>query len=349
VDSIDFGENLIIDGSANYHTREFEIKNNGTAHFYISRLEQKYPADFKVEGFIEVINIMTGKSEWLWSPLFENSSTISNKVPFLIKAKQSMKLRVSFEPENAGVFEDGLIIKTTIRNHTGDTILFLAESMFPPVVNVDTSYLEVYAVSDNVVETKSFELDNFSGGSKLIYSLNIEYKRDVEEKSSSGQSFSAFNLKSAGIGPILQTSNKSGKRTKSANASTELFNRILSYENASEADINLGFGGGFVMKAVTRFTAPDDGFNLSHIQTWYAPGELLNSGFVVNIYDGSKPIGTAKIYSQIVNYKIETPDNDGKLVTVELKKPITFFPGESFYVGNTLWQRTNIPPRFGAN
>jgi len=157
-DSIYFGPVQIVDGPGNKRTREFEIRNIGTAHFYIGKLEQTLPDVYKTEALLETENMLTGEPEWLWIPLFEFSSTTSTQTPITVHAGQVLRLRTTFAPETSGIFDDGLIINTTIRNHKPDTIRFYAEAFMPPVVGVDTSYIEAFAESDNVVNSESFIL-----------------------------------------------------------------------------------------------------------------------------------------------------------------------------------------------
>ena len=133
IDSVDFGEQLIVSGPKNKHTREFEIENTGTAHFRILKMEQALPETFKVDGYLQIKNPMTGELEWQWTPMFDGSSKVSNKTPILILAKQKAKFRVSFSPGIASTFTDQLILTTTVRTHPTDTISFFAKSLNPPV------------------------------------------------------------------------------------------------------------------------------------------------------------------------------------------------------------------------
>ena len=84
---------------------------------------------------------------------------------------------------------------------------------------------------------------------------------------------------------------------------------------------------------LTAFKAPADGFNLTHVQTWYIPGTWLNSKIKVQIYAGSTDVYKAKlIHSQVYEYSITEPNKLGELLTIQLDKNIIFYPNETFFV-----------------
>ena len=78
--------------------------------------------------------------------------------------------------------------------------------------------------------------------------------------------------------------------------------------------------------------APEDGFNLTHVQTWFVPLDVLNSTFTVNIYSGMSITTAELVYTQDYQHIISAPDDKGELLTIELNTPVTFYPEENFFV-----------------
>ncbi len=110
----------------------------------------------------------------------------------------------------------------------------------------------------------------------------------------------------------------------------ETYNRTLAYGSSSDTESFIGFGyaAGFI--SATKFNVPADGFTLSHVQSYYASGDLASSDITVQIYLGSD-MATADLLTS-ENYTLATGKNHQGLETFTLATPQTFYPGESFFV-----------------
>jgi hypothetical protein len=116
----------------------------------------------------------------------------------------------------------------------------------------------------------------------------------------------------------------------SVTATAETYNRTLAYGSSSDTESFIGFGyaAGFI--SATKFNVPADGFTLSHVQSYYASGDLASSDITVQIYLGSDMATAALLTGE--SYTLATGKNHQGLETFTLATPQTFYPGESFFV-----------------
>ena len=245
-DSIDFGTNQILAGEgSNKNTREFEVTNIGTSHFYITSLQQSLPGKFITEVYVEEENTMTGEVQWFWKPLYEpfdpSTPTISK---LIVHAGEAIQMRTTYIGNEPGIFRDSLIVRTSVFNKQRVAVQFYGESLNPPIVGLDTAYFEAYAQSGNKNFSEAFRLNNFEGGSNLDYTIEVEYVRATgDDENDYIWPFENTGVsKTFGFTPEI-LSRKSETIAKKS-AKTELFNRVLAYENATQPESNLGFGGG---------------------------------------------------------------------------------------------------------
>jgi len=169
------------------------------------------------------------------------------------------------------------------------------------------------------------------GGYNLNYAAGIEYLRDSVLTSSlaktTGLSLPS-NITPPALVPVMASMSP-----KELNTGNESFNRVLVHDTATLPVNMVGYGGSRVFYTATGFYAPSEGFNLTHVQTWYTPGDWLNSKVKVDIWSGDEDINSSKIvYSETFNNNTLEPDLDGKLLTLKLSQNVEFYPNEKFYV-----------------
>jgi hypothetical protein len=124
----------------------------------------------------------------------------------------------------------------------------------------------------------------------------------------------------------------SASGTKSNNALSE-YNRVLSYDTNTLAKTRLGYNGARAFYAATGFVAPSDGFLLSHVQTWFVPGDWLNSKIKIMVYAGDEDINNCrKLLEESIEHNIVQPDEKGILLTHKLSKSIEINPNEKFFI-----------------
>ncbi len=333
-DSIEFGD-VLMDPQSPTIKKEFDLSNTGTANYSVLSSSQNLPVDFKLEAYIQ-----SGNS-WSWSELKPSSGIF----PRTILPHTSMHMRLSISPVRSEILKDTFKIVSDAGNFS---MPIHAGYYYPPVASVLDSAmnpadtLSVYALNDLYYATKTIYLKNANdlklGGYKLSYGLSIDYQRDTIMPS--GLNIMPSNKTDSITAHIVQgelgmMSKMSGAAVNASNYAKDAnnFNRILANDTASQPATNLGYGGGFAFNCATAFDAPADGFNLSHVQTWYVPGSWLNSKILVKVYAGAYDINNAKLlYSQTFSYTSPTSDKIGKLLTFQLSKELSFFPNERFFI-----------------
>lgn len=309
------------------YTNEFEITNSGTAKVEILQFDLAELLNSTVEAYT-LTQDWFGNMTYQWVdvanlPLFDWDTW--SPIPLYIEPKSSIKLRVNYTPLDAIVIADTLNIVTDLEPLS---IAISGTSYLPPVVSLNPEEIRIYAPEKSYTDTIRVVIDNLLGGYGLNYTLSLDYLRGDLSNTSSVYSY-AQELNSI---PALQYRNVTTK-SKGNKASKETFNRVMSYENVTSAESNLGYGGSYPFYTGTSFKAPDNGFNLTHVQTWYTPGDWLKSKIKVQIYAGNTNIFYAKlVHEQTFDYVIENVDNSGQLITIPLDKNLIFYPNETFFV-----------------
>ena len=320
-DSINFYD-VMVDSKVPSITKEFEIKNTGTANFVITGVTQTLPSDIKIEAYLK------SGDYWTWNWI--NSSGL---FPQTIVAKSAMKFRATITPTVPVHLSDILQITTTLAVPV-QNIPITTRIYNPAIAETSQDTISYYAQTSTFKTTHTISLKN-TGGYPLNYKLNIDYTRDTTINTASINKGNATNKSafSAGVLPEIKTVNLpvSGNQLKSSHKST--YNQLLTYDTATVPTKHMGYGGSRVFYVGTGFTAPSQGFNLTHVQTWYAPGDWLNSKVGVEIYGGDANINNCKLLSsESFDHNAANADQVGSLLTYKLAKNIEFYPNEKFYV-----------------
>lgn len=323
-DSISFGD-VLIDPKVTSIVKEFEVKNPGSANFTISSTSQKYPNDLKIEAYFKLDN------NWIWSNI-SNSGVFPNS----ILAHNAMKFRVTLTPQSAKTLYDTLILNTSLTTPLTavQKIPITAKVYNAPIVSTNVDTIKLYAQTSQFKSTEKVILGNVTGGYNLNYALTMDYVRDTTAAATtsfSNQTKVANALNQALPNKLSEIQLPVSKT--STNNTTKAFNRTLAYENATSAASVLGYGGSFAFSSATGFKAPTDGFNLTHVQTWFAPGLALTSKIKVTIVGGSEDFFSCKALST-EEFTVTVPQKDlvGKLETFKLSKNVEFFPNEPFFI-----------------
>lgn len=319
---INFGD-VLVDPKVTSIVKEFEVKNPGSANFTISSLSQKFANDLKVETYLKIDNI------WYWTNV-ANSGVFPNSV----LAHQSTKFRVTLTPQTPKQLLDTLVLNTTL----GVPVQKIAISAMvynPPVVSTNVDTIKLYAPNSQFKKTEEVILGNLTGGYNLNYSLTMDYVRDttVTTNNTIANNSTILTRPSQTATVPLSEIKLSNSNTKTVINTSKAYNRVLAYENATEAASVLGYGGSYAFTSATGFKAPTDGFNLTHVQTWFAPGYALNSKVKVTILGGSELFYDCKVLgTEEFTVTVTQPDLKGKLETFKLSKNVEFFPNEPFFI-----------------
>ena len=344
-DSLDYGEIMSIaipdagpwDPQFESYTQEFEIVNNGSATLSITGANFSQGADIYVEAFY-------GMLDWGGNPMDPSWNQVGSMLwaPITVKPKETLPFRAVLAPSGA-VSE--VVDTLHIKCNTPEGVISIplsATVSLPPVINISTEDIDVYAVDDNLQESRTVVIDNTDGQSELTYTLAIDFQRQSSNKATSSFSYSS-NL----IAPAVVIEGVNSGISLNSTKEEEEFNRVLDHINREVADNRIGYGETTPFTAATRFTAPADGFNLSHVKTWYASNGLLDSKINVEILGKGSSIESAKvIYSEELEYSTNEIETNGKWITLELSEEVHLYPNEDFYISITYQTGVTHPQGF---
>jgi len=232
-------------------------------------------------------------------------------------------------------YSNKVIFKTNYGTYKAE-ILIKAEYQLPPAFTVDKNKIYTIVNGEESVTNKVI-LGNVEGKADLDYSVVLDYKRVSDEVTDLSKAVNTAELTSLKI---------SEKPIASVNSVNEEFYKVLSYENNIQADSRLGFNGEFIFSAATAFVAPEDGFKLTHVQTYYVPGEVLESDIKIEIRAGSDLGEAPIIHTQTVHHSVSEKDDTGSLLSFELDEDITLLPYERFFVIFSYPQEAVYPQGF---
>jgi len=318
-DTIDFGD-VLIDPSISSSTIAFEITNPGSANFTISGMTQLYPD--KVD--IQIYHQSGGSGVW------ENIHTALNLFPLTVAAKKSLKLKATIGTDANDLINELLSISTSLPA-SEQQIHILAAIYNSPVIQISEDTISFYAETAAYAISHNLYLGN-TGEYFLNYTAELEYTREATA-SLSGSSVDNKSILSGEMDQPLSFMKLETPSDKKGVSEVWNFNRILSYDDADTAVMRLGYGGAQPFYVATGFVAPDDGYNLTHVQSWIVQDEWLDANIEVQILGGNDDINSATLlYSEKFESKISNTDVYGGLMTFELSQNISFYPKEKFFV-----------------
>jgi len=258
-------------------TKEFEIKNTGTANFTITSVTQNLPTDVKVEVYAKSGDF------WLWNTLQPSL------FPYTLTAKSSMKYRVTLTPVTPKVLLDTLYVATSLTPATYK-LPITAHIYNPAVISLGADTLSFYAQTSSFKTSEAVKIGNETGGMNLLYNLSINFQRDIPTDLAASDKAYVNATRKADVLPALAPLSIRPllSNTKTAGHALEDYNRILSWDSDTSALTRLGYNGSRAFYTATGFNAPADGFLLSHAQCWFVPGEWLNSKIKVMVFAGDE-------------------------------------------------------------
>lgn len=322
-DSLEYGD-LIINPDTPSVSKTFEIKNVGTANYTLSGLTYSQ-SDVKIEAYIYNDNF------GLWQDLKSMS------LPVSILAKSAMKLRATIAPEAPKSILDTLVLTTSLTPSVYK-IPIAANIYNPAVLSMDADTITCYAQTIGFTASREIQFGNQNGGYNLNYTANIVYQRGGSEatttvtNTANEKTTSAGNLTDSPL--VIPIVNATALSANAGNKSVaDEFNRVLVHDTSTVSGNRLGYNGARVFYTATGFVAPADGFNLTHVQNWFVPGDWLNSKIKVMILAGDENIyNCVTLIDESFEHNISGPDDNGSLLTYELSKPVQINPGEKFYI-----------------
>ncbi len=299
-------------------TKSFVVSNPGTANLMIDNVTalQEMPV------MIEVLEVIT--SPW---GTFEDYFPVEDVLPITVKPGEDKVFRIVWMSTEPATLTGELEFTTSL----GKQIVALSGDMVnPPVFEASHTRLDMRTKNNGEIKDTAIVISNKDGESELTYQASIEYIRNLEKASSVRSSMSAkTNAEATQLSTMKPASVIKDVRSQSIG-----FNRTLDYLEPEQTPNNfLGFGKDFNFVASTAFNAPEDGFKLSHVQTWYRPGELQISTVYAYILVGDANPGNCDIIGQgRITVENSESDNVGGYITVELDDVTVIYPGELFHV-----------------
>ncbi|QYA25174.1 S8 family serine peptidase [Gramella sp. MT6] len=323
-ETVDLGEEMVGPDAAYMHDVAF--KNTGKKTMTVNNIRVEDASTATIEHL--VWHIRWG---WSWQPL---RSTDSFTVEPGFESK-TFRLTVSPQTPN-DAYTNKVLVDTDFG--TTEELEIKAAFKLPPSFTVNNEEIYHLAFNDDVY-THTLNMGNVDGESPLNYNIGMNYMRtDVSP--------AAAPLNSD-VDATLLRNEISFEPNYSIVQNNEEFANILAHEDSQSPWTSVGFNGDLVFASSTRFIAPETGFNLSHIQTWYAWGDWLNSDLTVEIRVGNQLEDSDVLYKETLNYVAETANVDGELITLALGETVDLQPYEKFFVVITYPLGANYPQGLG--
>lgn len=307
---VDFGEQILIPDAS--FVDEISFINTGKRTMIVSNVRLEDGSTAKLE------HLVAGFFGSSWQELKATDS-------FTVEPGfESGNIRLTIIPDGPyEAYANTVLVDTDYG--TTESLPITAIFNLPPKFTVNADPIYHMAYNDDVF-THILNLGNVEGESPLKYNISLNYARE--------EATAAKDIVSKKVGtPVIKKHNltvsqKSNVTAKLANT----FATVLAHDNKTEVETSIGVDDGTVFTAATEFVAPKDGFNLSHVQTWYVPSDLLDSDITVEIRVGESVAAAKVMHTELMKYSIDTADDYGELVTFKLSDEIVLLPYEKFYV-----------------
>ncbi|WP_372642644.1 S8 family serine peptidase [Ancylomarina sp.] len=299
-----------------YH--EFLIKNVGKDVMNFSSVALEDNSEAIVEYYVESWGMYSWQEV---PPMFRPWA------PFELNPGESQKMRIRLMPTgNVSEFSTNLVFKGNLPE--GDYLLPIhATVTLPPVANLVGDEIHILANTKEHKENKSLVLSNEEGQGALEYSISIDYNRVAVSNAAEIFNAGLYSSEEYNIEQLANTSNNASP------SSEEDYDTVMEYDTLTKPNMFIGYGEGQAFMPGIAFIAPNAGFKLSHIKTWYRPLDVLSSEVQVYVLAGGTGFEDAKLLTQeSYTHVIEESDEAGGYITIELSEPQQFYPNEKFYI-----------------
>lgn len=315
-DTVDMKQNIIGAGDI---MKLFSLSNTGLAEFAIESVTPFANKDMQLE-VLEQITTPWGS--------FEEYIPITDLLPLEVRPGKTRTMRLNWMTAEPGVICEKITFASTAGNKE---VLILGETVFPPAADISHDKLEIVARTPGYAGDTTIVISNKTGQSVLKYNGTIEY---IRTSAPANSAFLKTSADAKGTKAALTALAEAPEMTVQSRTADVTYERTLDYLNPDETPKNfLGFGKDLNFSAATQFKAPDNGFKLSHVQTWYRPGELELSNVYAYILTGNKNPGKCSVIGS-GRVTVESPGGDkmGSYITLPLDEVVSIYPGEEFFV-----------------
>lgn len=330
-DDVDFGNKMVLLdqwGTPLSNFVDFSISNTGAGPLTIDWAQM---ADGTQGGLsLQVWGLFPpmmgwGDPEMRWGDIAELFSPWASPTTLTIIPNDRIKARAVFAPASAGDFTDEIVFTTNI----GEIRVTLTGSAIePPALNVTTT--GIHEVMNTLTEkvNRSITFDNEDGASDLTYNVSIDFGR-VEASSRSVEKMSASGTQLE----MLRSTKASVADNHEGAKALVTYNRTLNHTQNNTPDTFVGIGSAGTFRVATKYNAGVQGFNLSHVETWFRRETLTSGTILAEIRAGGKSIAEATLIAQgSLQISGTGTDNAGSWYSIKLDKPTGIYPNEDFYV-----------------
>ena len=307
-------------------SQEIVITNTGSASLDITNMamtDGTTPLSTEVGVYVEC-----APWDWFCTPGWSYTDVSLVSDTYTLAPGESMSIYATFKPSDLtiGSFTDDLVITTSVGNHT---ISLSGTSMLPPAMNVDKTPIELSMNTMSETVSPSISIDNLLGNSDLNYDVIVKYGRIA---STSTTEAVAFPNTTSGI--ALGRSNATINPVAAANAT---YNRTIAHTDDTMPESYVGTGGAAPFPVATKYNSGADGFNLTHIETWFRAENVTDGVIDVEVRAGGTSINNAQVLNKSkAAFTRSGDDESGNWITLPLSEAVRIYPNEDFYVLVTL-------------
>lgn len=314
----------------NVGTKTIDLLSSTTTSSSDMRVEFYYPAGGTLINAYEADTVLLDNfvghqitmSSWFGAPVLIADGT-------KLEPGDEWTCLVTYEPSQPGTSTANTIIK----DMDGNAVLTWSAALtseLPPVAVIGDDVV-VMADEATHTETRSFNISNATGASELEWTAKLHFERGATVSDDVYESASATATATTTM--LNSEANHSAVQASPSLKAMNTYNRTLKHTAREVADNWLGFGGAVAFTSATKFTVPENGFTLSHVETWYRYENQKEGTLYVEILAGGNSIDQAQIIAKgLLNYKEEGYDDMGKYYTIPLEESVYLYPGEDFYV-----------------
>ena len=326
--TVDFGTKMIAFefGSPVINVMPLNFSNEGSAPFDITWAQM---ADATQGLSLQLYMLVDGwfGPEWQWVDIANAYSPWAWETPvFTVNPGDKVMARAIFYPSVPGEFTDELVLTTSLGEKR---IELKGSSVEPPLMEAITTPINVVMNTMNETATRSIEFNNLNGKSNLEYEVSIDFGRATTSRATTETMASAVQQN------YTLSAKKAGTISGARIAST--YNRILKYTQRDTPDAHAGTGGGAPLTVATKYNAGPQGFNLSHVETWFRTETLDQGTLHVEIRAGGNSIANAVTLSEsTLDFTGSGDDETGAWHQIAMNEPVGIYPNEDFYVLVTL-------------
>ncbi|NJM25210.1 MAG: T9SS type A sorting domain-containing protein [Bacteroidia bacterium] len=320
-DTVDFGSKMIAFewGSPAVNSTDLVLSNTGSAPMDITWAQM-------ADG-TQGLSLMMLADGWFgpeWTDIANIYSPWAWETPvYTIKPGDNLVVRAIFYPSTPGDFLDEVVLTTSI----GEQRIVLKGTAFnPPALNLDNASVEVAMNTPAEVIDRTIAFDNINGYSPLEYMVSIDYGRILTEANGkeklSEQPGSAALVTAGGV-----------KHTDGGARVQGTYNRVATHTDKEAPDTFIGTGGAAPFTVATRYNGGPEGFNVTHVETWFRLENVLTGTVQVEVRAGGTSIANAKSLSKgTIEFTGTGADEGGTWYAAQLDAPAAIYPNEDFYV-----------------